>query len=78
MKVTKIGTINNGIDGLEHYYNVVTTEGQTKEQAFDELHAQYYYPSRDVPGSKFISSMHLIETIHADTFIFLINEKYDI
>lgn len=77
MKIVKIGTINNGIDGLEHYFSVIPAEGDSKEQTYDKLVARYWYTSSNLPGSKFISGTYMIDAAEGQ-YIFVLKERYDV
>ena len=75
---TKIGTIDNGINGSDTYLSVADNEDiVTEDNVFDETMSLYYRQSSG-PGSYFCTSCRVIlDPLHDNKAIVIVQHRYD-
>lgn len=77
--ITRIGTIEHGIDGSDEYLLVRDREQELDEQHLADLLDRRYYRRSSHPGGYFCTTQRIIhDPIHDDRCIVIVQHRYDV
>lgn len=76
---TRIGMINEGIDGSDEYLMVRSTDDALDLPAVEQELTDLYYRESTRPGGYFCHTVRLIpDPIHDNTAIAIVQHRYDV
>jgi hypothetical protein len=77
-KIKRVGTVDDGIDGSDEFFNVTCDEPIDKASLWEHFHDEFYYESQQEAGGYFCKRFEVYTSDYEYHAVVKVEHRYDV